>query len=57
MKKLFLYIISALLLLCCNKESDSIFVNSVSIDNKVVELAKGKLSQWFGDFDESELQI
>ena len=29
----------------------------VGIDNKVVELAKGKLSQWFGDFDESELQI
>ena len=29
----------------------------VGIDNKVVELAKGKLSQWFGDFDESEIQI
>ena len=29
----------------------------VGIDNKVVALAKGKLSQWFGDFDESELQI
>ena len=29
----------------------------VGIDNKVVALAKGKLSQWFGDFDESEIQI
>ena len=29
----------------------------VGIDNKVVALAKGKLSQWFGDFDESEMQI
>lgn len=29
----------------------------VGIDNKVVALAKGKLSQWFGGFDESEIQI
>ena len=29
----------------------------VGIDNKVIALAKGKLSQWFGDFDESEIQI
>ena len=29
----------------------------VGIDRKVVALAKGKLSQWFGDFDESEIQI
>ena len=29
----------------------------VGIDNNVVALAKGKLSQWFGDFDESEIQI
>ena len=29
----------------------------VGIDNKVVALAKGKLSQWYGGFDESEIQI
>ena len=29
----------------------------VGIDNKVVALAKGKLSQWFGIFDESEIQL
>ena len=29
----------------------------VGIDNKVVALAKGKLSQWFGNFNESEIQL
>ena len=29
----------------------------VGIDNKVIALAKGKLSQWFGNFNESEIQL
>ena len=29
----------------------------VGIDNKGVALAKGNLSQWYGGFDESEIQI
>ena len=29
----------------------------VGIDNKVITLAKGKLSQWFGNFNESEIQL
>ena len=41
MRKLFLCIISILFLLCCNKELDSISVNSISIDNKVVEMTEG----------------
>ena len=29
----------------------------VGIDNKVIALAKGKLSQWFGNFNEIEIQL
>lgn len=29
----------------------------VGIDNKIIALAKGKLSQWFGNFNESEIQL
>ena len=29
----------------------------VGIDNKVIALAKGKISKWFGNFNESEIQL